>query len=156
MRLALTALLVLLAAPQALYACTCIAVDPKTAFKRAEAVFVGEVLSYENEIARMRPIEWFKGTKTDVVEFVTVSSSAACGYGDRLGPGSRHLIYAYRREPGTHPEVSSCSRSRPETHAECDLTYLRSRAAWWRSPLSSFRALQWLGLRWKPCPRNSP
>ena len=157
MRLALTALLALLAAPQALYACLCIKVDPKTMFKRAEVVFVGEVLSYKDETARMRPIEWFKGTETDVVEFVSGTSSAACGYGESLVPGSRHLIYATRRHaPRTNLEVWTCNRVRPVTHAECDLAYLRSRAWWWRSPLSSFRALQWLGVGWEPCPRNSP
>lgn len=140
----------LLSAPQALRACTCLTPDPKTSFQSADAVFLGEVLEYENNRARMRPLERFKGADGEVVEFTTADSGTTCGYGGALARGSRHLIYARDGE-----EVSLCSRSRPEELAACDLKYLRSRAAWWRSPLSSLRLLRWLGRHSDPCMRNS-
>jgi hypothetical protein len=136
----------LLLAPAPLYACTCITVPPKTAFKQAEAVFLGEVLSYEDTVARMRVVEWFKGPKENV-EVTTGRDSASCGYGG-LAVGSRHLVYAQRFEGQLL--VSLCSRSRAETHAACDLRYLRSRSAWWRSPLSSIRILSRIERR-DPC-----
>ena len=143
-------LVLLLWAPQALRACTCVTPDAKTSFKSAEAVFLGEVVEYENNRARLRPIERFKGAGGEVVEFTTSDSGTTCGYAGLLATGSRHLIYVREGE-----EVGLCSRSRPEEPAACDLKYLRSRAAWWRSPLSSLRVLRWLGRRDDPCMRNS-
>lgn len=139
-------LLALLAAPQALYACTCIDFGPKTSFKNAEAVFLGEVIDYDGTTVRLRPEERFKAAKEDVVALRTADPQLTCGYGGSLTPGSRHLIYVWGEE------LSLCSRSRPLERAECDLRYLRSRAGWWRSPLSSLRIGQWLGMRWEPCP----
>ena len=146
MRLAL--LLMLLAAPAAC-ACTCIEWEMKGAFKEAEAVFLGEVVSYEGGIARMRPIERFKGAREEIVEFGAAEDGASCGYVAALTPGSRHLIYLYRWQGRL--AASTCFRSRPESHAACDLRYLRSQAAWWRSPLSSVRILKWLGLARSKC-----
>jgi hypothetical protein len=148
MRLALAALLALLAAPHA-HACTCIASEPKSAFKSAAAVFVGEVLESADGVVRLRPLEWFKGKKSDVVELQ--NNISTCEYGG-LTPGSQHLIYAH--EHLGHRIVSICTRSRSLERADCDLRYLRSRAAWWRSPLSSLRIATWLGMRWPAC-RNS-
>jgi hypothetical protein len=65
--------------------------------------------------------------------------------------GTRHLIYAHLTQTNTL-EVSLCSRSASEERASCDLRYLRSRAAWWRFPLSSLRILEKLRIRWDPCP----
>jgi hypothetical protein len=112
--------------------------EPKSAFKDAAAVVVGEVLDFDGVTAHVRVVAWFKGPKEDVLELATNESSAACGYGG-LTPGSRHLLYATRFEGRLH--VSLCSRTRPERDAACDLRYLRSRAGWWRSPFSSLRLL---------------
>jgi hypothetical protein len=135
------------------HACSCIIADsPKTAFQEAKAVFLGEVLSYGEDVATVRVIERFKGVDHEQVELVTREDGAACGYGDLLELQSRHLFYAYDHAGGLpFLEVSACSRTTGEDHAECDLRYLRSRAAWWRSPLSRIRLLAWLGWERTPC-----
>ena len=150
MRLALTALLALLAAPQALQACTCVVPEPKSAFKSATVVFLGEVIESADGMVRLRPLERFKGARTEVVELQ--NNISTCEYGG-LTPRSQHLIYAFEHLGAL--TVSICTRSRPLERAECDLRYLRSRAAWWRSPLSSLRIAAWLGRRGAAC-RNSP
>jgi hypothetical protein len=138
----LTALLFAIAMTTEVAACTCLFDEPKSAFKKATGVFLGEVIEYDGTTAKLRVIESYKGREGPVAEVITTTDSAMCGYSG-LTPGSRHLIYLY---PETR-EVSICGRSKPEDRAACDLRYLRSRAAWWRSPLSSIRILQWLGLR---------
>lgn len=149
---ALLSLILLVAAGDVL-ACSCITRDPKTTFKNAAAVFLGEVVEYDGTVARLRVLEAFKNVGRDeVVEVRTGEDGASCGYGAALTPGSRHLLYAY--DAGGHLGVSICNRSRPEKEAAaCDLPLLRSRAGWWRSPLSSFRLFEWLSIRWNPCPR---
>lgn len=135
-----------------LAACSCLVTDAKSSFKGSAAVFTGEVVSYDGRLATMRVIEAFKGVdRAANVEFVSGEDGAACGYGSALVPGSRHLIYAYR-ETGGWLAVSLCSRSGLEQHATCDLRFLRSRAWWWRSPLSSPRILRRLGVTREPCP----
>lgn len=135
-----------------LAACSCITTDPKTSFKRSAAVFTGEVISYDGRVAAMRVIEPFKGAdRAATLEIVSGEDGAACGYGGVLTPGSRHLIYAYR-ETGGWLAVSLCSRSALGERSTCDLRYLRTRAGWWRSPLSSLRILQKLGVNREPCP----
>ena len=130
-------------------ACTCVMTDPKTAFKRSAMVFFGEVLAYDGVVARMRVVEGFKEAK-GTIEIFTGTDGAACGYGSALTAGSRHLIYANR--VNGRLETSVCTRTKPESVAECDLRYLRSRASWWRSPLSSLRVLDRLGVRREACP----
>jgi len=149
LRIALAALL--FGAASSALACSCVISDPKTSFKRADAVFVAEVVEYSEPTARLRVIERFKGAPSETIEIVTPESSAACGYGSALTPGSRHLFYALKHELMPYLEVSSCSRSQPVEHASCDLAFLRSRAAWWRSRLSSMRIFDRLGIRWDPC-----
>lgn len=145
-------LLLILMIATDLAACSCLITDPKSAFKRSAAVFTGEVLAYDGRVASMRVVEPFKGPeRAATVEIVSGEDGAACGYGSALTPGSRHLIYAYR-ETGGWLAVSLCSRSALEQQATCDLRYLRSRAGWWRSPLSSLRILQKLGVTREPCP----
>ncbi|HEX6087768.1 MAG TPA: hypothetical protein VF266_24770 [Thermoanaerobaculia bacterium] len=149
MRLFLAVLLALLAAPHTLHACTCLVSEPKSEFKSATAVFAGEVLESADGVVRLRVLERFKGAQSQVVE--VQNNVSTCEYGG-LTPGSQHLIYAHEHLGSL--TVSICTRSRPLERAECDLGYLRSRAAWWRSPLSSLRLAAWLGIRRAAC-RNS-
>lgn len=142
------ALLLLPAADAA--ACVCIESDPKSAFKAAHAVFLGEVVEDGDDVVRMRVVEGFKGTDADVVEVSTMRMTS-CAYAGATPAGSRHLIYGWRDENG-QLTASMCSRSAPEPRAACDLRYLRSLAAWWRLPLSSFRLFHWLGVRGQACP----
>jgi hypothetical protein len=146
-RLLLLALLGAMAVDAA--ACTCVMAEPKTAFKRSATVFFGEVLSYDGAVARIRVVEGFKEAK-GTIEVFTGSDGAACGYGGALTAGSRHLIYANR--VNGRLETNVCTRTKPESGAACDLRYLRSRAVWWRSPLSSLRMLERLGVRREACP----
>lgn len=133
-------------------ACTCVIADPKTSFKQADAVFIAEVVeAFDGGAAVLRPIEVFKGSSDETISVVTSAHGAACGYGDALTLHSRHLIYASRHGYMPYLEVSSCSRTKPIERAACDLSYLRSRARWWRSSLSSLRFLARLGVRWNPC-----
>ena len=43
-------------------ACSCLTSNPKSAFKFAEAVFVGDVVEYDGRMATMRVVEAFKGS----------------------------------------------------------------------------------------------
>jgi hypothetical protein len=151
MRLALLVLFAVLSAPHALQACMCIHASPKGEFKRSSAVFAGEVLSWswDDNRARMRVIERFKGAEGDVVD---VHTEGGCAYTALQASGSRHLIYAYAREDG-HLSTSVCSGSHDMRKAQCDLRLLRRHAAWWRSPLSSLRIIHWMRIfRWQACP----
>lgn len=148
MRAVFLTVIVLFAADAA--ACVCVARDPKTVFKNAHAVFLGEVIDEdESGDARMRVVERFKGAGGEVVK-VSLGRMTSCSYPGATPPGSRHLIYGSDTGDGTL-EAWQCSRSAPEERAACDLRYVRSRAGWWRSPLSSFRLFHWLGARRDPC-----
>lgn len=147
----LTILLAFMLSAISVAACTCIGGGPKTSFKWADAVFEAEVIAYDADTARLRPVRMFKGEPAEFIDVFSRASSAACGYGDALVPGSRHLIYASKHETMGYLEVSLCGGSKPVERASCDLAYLRSRAAWWRSPFSSLRILERLGIRRDPC-----
>jgi len=129
-------------------ACVCLFSDPKTAFKQSHVVFLGEVIA-DGDVTRMRVLETFKGTDAETIDVSTLRMTS-CAYAGETAPGSRHLIYGWRDENG-QLSASACSRSAPEARAACDLRYLRSRAWWWRSPLSSFRVLRLLRIRRNPC-----
>jgi hypothetical protein len=122
---------------------------PKTEFKSAGIVFLGEVLTSEPGLAEMRILENFKNAPGERITMHTPTQGSACGYWFGK-PGSRHLIYGWLDAEG--PAVNLCSRSREASQANCDLRYLRSRAAWWRFPLSSLRILKWLGAGGRACP----
>jgi hypothetical protein len=130
--------------------CVCVGFAPKTAFKGADVVFLGEVLEDGNDVIRLRVVDRYKGPAEENLE-VSLLRDTSCSYGGATPPGSRHLIYAWRDENGMLT-ASQCSRSGPEARRACDLRYLRSRAWWWRSPLSSLRILQRLGVNRQPCP----
>lgn len=149
MRLAM--LLALALSATSAIACSCVGGGPKTSFKWADAVFEAEVVEYDADTARLRPLRFFKGEPVEFIDVYTRDNSAACGYGEALTPGSRHLIYAAQHDTMPYLEVSLCGGSKPLERASCDLAYLRSRAAWWRSPLSSLRILERLGIRRDPC-----
>lgn len=147
MRALLPSLLLVVALDAA--ACVCITSDPKSAFKGAHVVFLGEVVENGDDVVRMRVIEAFKAADADVIE-ISMMRMTSCSYPGATPPGSRHLIYGWRDESG-QLTAGQCSRSAPVERAECDLRYLRSRAAWWRLPLSSFRLFHWLGVRGEAC-----
>ncbi|HYI07463.1 MAG TPA: penicillin-binding transpeptidase domain-containing protein [Thermoanaerobaculia bacterium] len=134
-----------------LYACSCyLSGGAKSGFTSADAVFVGEVVDgYHGATARLRVVESFKGPTDPEIEIVTAGNAAACGYGDALFPGTRHLIYTRRHEFFPYFEVSTCSRTKPVSQAAEELALLRSRAWWWRSSPGSTNVLSRLQLLWR-------
>ncbi|HEX8171598.1 MAG TPA: hypothetical protein VF824_13765 [Thermoanaerobaculia bacterium] len=134
-RMRALALLLFFAAPHA-RACSCVLGDLKPAFNAAAAVFVGEVIDYEGGVARLRAVEVFKGPRAETIEVATSESSAACGYGGSLVPGSRHLIFADAENGSTRLRVSLCSRTNREENAACELAFLRSHRSWLRRVLA--------------------
>lgn len=150
----LTYAIALLSMGCAVFACSCMLSGPKSAFHGAQAVFIGEVISIpDSGPIKMRVIENFKGAAQPTID-VYVGYLSECDYGFKVAPGTSHLIYAVagwteRNELG----VLGCSRSIPNPSPDyCDVRFLRSRAWWWRTFLSTFRPLQWLRIRWKACP----
>lgn len=133
--------------------CICARVGQKTAFKGADAVFLGEVLEDGLYVIRARVVDHYKGAAGKNME-VSMVRDVACEYAGATPRGSRHLIYASRREDGLY-SVSQCTGSAPESQAACALGNLRFRAWWWRSSLSSPRLLERLGVGWKACPEES-
>jgi hypothetical protein len=132
----------------AAFACSCITPPPKDAFKSARAVFLGKVLSYDGAVATFEVLRNFKGAPGET--FQALTSSTACGYGQRFDFAKEHLIYA--QDFGSGIEIDLCGRSAAVHDAGCDLAYLKSRAAWWRSPVSSLRLLSWSRVYWRACP----
>ena len=107
MRLAVLATLTVAVAVRA-HACSCIMPDPKTAFQRSAAVFVGEIVASDRGVATLRVVEWFKGRGVEEMTIAAGESSAAAAMGT-AGDGSRHLIYPSgrvmrcRSATGRHP-----------------------------------------------------
>lgn len=140
MRAALLAclFLLLLAAAKPLSACECITPDPKTGFKHASSVFLGEVVTASRGQITFNVIETFKGRTADVI---TVDGRGSCGYSVKY-VGDQYLIWARRGDDGTL-YIGFCALSHPVKQDDWTLRTLRRRAWWWRSPISSLRWLEW-------------
>lgn len=116
--------------PQQSQACTCLPPPPPArAVAEAAAVFVGQVISFEEfpaqyeRLARFSVQRAWKGLSGEVDSIYTPFSEASCGYDFEVG--ETYLVYAFIDERGrmmTH----LCSRTRPASFAQTDLNYLES------------------------------
>jgi hypothetical protein len=119
--------------PKAADACSCGMSALCDAAWRADAVFVGNVVSIETStvptgVLRGRRVdlavvEAFRGLQLSEVTIYTGYSGADCGYAFAMGES--FLVYAYRTPEG-HLATSICTRTRPVSSAVEDLAYLRS------------------------------
>ena len=120
--------------PTSAHACSCAGDGlPCDAAFRADAVFVGHVLSIESSRGggnfRLRAqveiavLEAFRGLLQPQVALVAEGSN--CDYPFRMG--ETYVVYAYRLADG-QLVTSICTRTRPVAQATEDLTYLRSLA----------------------------
>ena len=107
-----------------------------TAFKDAEAVFVGTVMSVENQtardeegrehvtgqIARVQVDEAFKGAKASILTFRSYNSSCDVRYEE----GQQWLFFARYNEAEKSWAIGVCGRSTLRQFAAGDLLYLRN------------------------------
>ncbi len=141
MRVAFVSVLLILlgasVAPPAI-ACSCaFSGPPCRAVADATAVFVGKVIGIDNaKVAeggyefygrrvRFEIVEAFTGVSGSNAEVYTGYGGGDCGYGFRSG--RTYLVYAYREAKSSRLTTGICSRTRPLSEAEEDLTYLRTR-----------------------------
>jgi hypothetical protein len=116
--------------PKLADACSCIGASlPCDAAGRADAVFVGHVVSIESSgvggrVAQFAIVEAFRGLQ---LWQVTLSDWGQdnCAYPFQMGES--YLVYAIRSRDG-HLSTSICARTRPVADAAEELTYLRSLA----------------------------
>ena len=111
-------------------ACSCVPPPaPERAVAEADAVFLARVIAFEEmpaqqwRLARLEPIEIWKGRLAEADSVYTSWSSASCGC--YFEAGETYLIYAYQQEHGrlwTH----LCTRNAPIAEAGEDLEYLKS------------------------------
>ena len=118
------------------FACTCMRMTACEAFARAEAVFIGSVrsssvvkTSNENDsfpqIAYRFSIEQnFFGVEGQEVEIITGRGGGDCGFA--FGRNVAYLIYAHRNSTTGKFSTSICTRTRPVSEADEDLTYIRA------------------------------
>jgi carboxypeptidase family protein len=122
--------------PASVDACVCAPSGlPCDATGRAEAVFVGHVVSIDiwktlisffvpqSRRVELAVIEAFGGLQLSQVTLV--QSGSDCDYPFRMGES--YVVYAYRSSDG-QLATSICARTRPVADATDDLTYLRSLA----------------------------
>jgi len=113
---------------QTAHACSCLPPRPPAqAVAEADAVFMGQVISFElinngqSRQAKIAVSKIWKGERRAVSEIFTAANSAACGYDFQAG--ETYLIYAY--DGGDQKFYTHiCSRTRPARHAADDLKYL--------------------------------
>lgn len=109
-------------------ACSCVMDGTCDAAWRADAVFVGHVVSIrstsEGRLVQLAVLEGFRGFRLTQVEVTTPASEAACGYPFQLGES--YLVYAHQSAGAGPLNASLCSRTRPVLSATDDLAYLRS------------------------------
>lgn len=107
------------------HACSCLAIDPPTAFAQADAVFEGRVLDIERNGAVMRVtmavVQQWKGIDGERVVVQTPEQSAACGVA--FEPDTSWLVYAQTDESG-QLSASLCSRTTRIERAQEDLAAL--------------------------------
>jgi Carboxypeptidase regulatory-like domain len=118
--------------PEYADACTCAGSGlPCDAAWRADAVFVGHVVSIESSsmggrLVQLAVVEAFRGFQLSQVTLVTGYGQGDCGYPFRMGES--YVVYV-QRSPTGQLSTSICTRTQPVVNASDDLTYLRSLAA---------------------------
>ena len=128
--------LLLLFAESSASACSCELPKPACqTFWKAEAVFIGTVLSVKTSNKSLVSLEAlaikisvddsFRGVSSNVVELFTGNVGSSCGY--RFAVGQQYLVYAYVGDTG-RLTTNRCTRTRPLTQAAEDLDYLRGLA----------------------------
>ncbi len=129
--IAAASILVLLS-PRPASACQCIGDVPLCqSFWQADAVFSGEVLSFENvdpeqplsrRIARIRVDRIWRGGVQGTVPVTTGAGGGDCGYPFRRG--STYLVYAHRTKDGGLT-TNICSPTKLLDKAGADLAYFK-------------------------------
>lgn len=109
--------------PAEAHSCTCLPTPSAAeAMDNADAVFWGEVTQFERgewqHRVYLKPERSWKGADDEVVEVVTASSAAACGFNFEIGQS--YLVYALATDDDL--EVTLCGRThradRDEAQAE--------------------------------------
>ena len=128
----LIAIVAALLSPAYALACTCVADVPLCqTFWHADAVFAGEVLSFEKidpkqffsrRIARVRVERVWRGEVTGVVEVSTGAGGGDCGYSFRQG--EKYTIYANKGPKGTF-STHICTPTKLLSKASADLEYFK-------------------------------
>lgn len=124
--------ILLLLFPRPAFACSCIGDVPLCqSFWQADAVFSGEVVSFDKvdpkqllsrRVARVRVDRAWRGTIRGTVDVGTGSGHADCGYTFRTG--KQYLIYTYRGKDGSLT-TSVCSPTKLLDKAAADLAYFK-------------------------------
>jgi len=111
-------LLLLLGYPASAFACSC---GPQQsiseAFTEAEAVFLGEVTSFEQGVAHFKTERGWKGIFSNKLSVHTNPSPSLCGYSFKTG--KRYLVYAFKRKDGTLTTFL-CSRTSPADSSKAE------------------------------------
>ncbi len=128
----LIAIVAVLLSPRDALACSCVGDVPLCqSFWQADAVFAGEVLSFEKtdpkqlfsrRIARIRVERVWRGEVTGVVEVSTGAGGGDCGYSFRKG--EKYVIYANK---GAEAKLSTniCTPTKLLSKASADLEYFK-------------------------------
>ncbi|HKO46038.1 MAG TPA: carboxypeptidase-like regulatory domain-containing protein [Pyrinomonadaceae bacterium] len=116
-------------------ACTCAGTPmPCEAYWKASAVFLGTVTytttsssnreehDFYSRVFRFTVDKAFRGVEAKEVEVLTGSGGGDCGYGFQLG--GQYVVYAYR-DKANRLVTSICSRTRPSSEADTDLSYFK-------------------------------
>jgi hypothetical protein len=132
LHIALVAIVAVLLSPAHAFACSCVAEVPLCqSFWQANAVFAGEVLSFEKidpeqffsrRIARVRVERVWRGEVTGVVEVSTGAGGGDCGYSFR--PRQQYVIYAHKGPQGTL-STNICTPTKLLSKASADLEYFK-------------------------------
>lgn len=126
------ALALLLLLPRAASACSCIGDVPLCqSFWQADAVFSGEVLSFEKinqkelfsrRVARIKVERAWRGTAEGTIEVLTGAGGGDCGF--TFSRGKQYLVYAYRAKNGALT-TNVCSPTKLLSRAAADLAYFK-------------------------------
>lgn len=136
-RAAAAGALLLLFAPAAARACSCLVQSPRPCarFWSAPVVFVGLVTEeakaekdeggWPRRAFRLNVEESFRGDAAGTVEVVTGQGGGDCGYGFKVG--AKYIVYAHRDRQG-RLATSICSATRPLEKAGEEIEFIRGLA----------------------------
>jgi hypothetical protein len=115
-------------------ACTCVGGPaPCQAFFDASAVFIGTVVSidpspttqpFAQRRVHLEVSDAFRGVTTQSVDVETGQGGGDCGY--LFTVGERYLVYANVRPGGQTLTTSICTRTKPLSSAQEDVTFARA------------------------------
>lgn len=100
------------------HACSCVMPQLEGAIASADAIFEGQVVTFEDGRVQMRITQAWKGIDTETLEFS--AGPAICQYPFEVG--GFYLVYAERSDSGLATHL--CSRTRSIMDAEEDLRVL--------------------------------